>query len=176
MRLCLQGPPDREAWPPPRLIGRYYGGRPGPTMVAFGGIHGNEPAGVHALARVLDTLASYRLDMCGQLIGLAGNRQGLAANRRYLEEDLNRIWGPERVDDPPRQSVEVGEQVAIRKLVDELADGAEKLVLLDLHTISSNGPPFCGIMDSYRNRQMAKALPITTPASGRSAGRPASAR
>lgn len=132
-------------------------------MIVFGGIHGNEPAGVHALSRVFEVLATHRLNMNGQLIGLAGNRPALAENRRFLDEDLNRIWGPERVDSPPGQTREVGEQQALRTIVDELAGSQpDPLVLLDLHTTSGTGPAFCGMIDSYRNRQLAKSLPLPT--------------
>lgn len=163
MRLCHEGPPDRGAWPPSRLIGRYYGGRPGPTMVVFGGIHGNEPAGVHALHRIFDVLATHRIDMCGQLIGLSGNRNALAKNRRFIDEDFNRIWGPERLDTPPAQTSEVAEQAQMRTILDELADrDSRPLTLLDLHTMSSSGPAFCGMIDSYRNRKLARSLPLPT--------------
>lgn len=35
------------------VLGCLRGARPGPTLVCIGGIHGNEPAGVQALRRVL---------------------------------------------------------------------------------------------------------------------------
>ena len=39
-----------------RLIGRYRGVEPGPTVLCVAGVHGNEPAGVHALRRIFDDL------------------------------------------------------------------------------------------------------------------------
>jgi len=130
-------------------------------MVVFGGIHGNEPAGIHAIHRVLDVLATYRIEMCGQLIALSGNRKALGENRRFIDEDFNRIWGPERLDTPPALTSEVVEQAQVRAVLDELA-AQESLTLLDLHTMSSRGPAFCGMIDSYRNRQLARSLPLPT--------------
>ena len=39
-----------------REIGVWDSGSPGPTLLVTGGVHGNEPAGVHAAARVLEEL------------------------------------------------------------------------------------------------------------------------
>ena len=39
-----------------RVIGHVAGGKPGPTVVFFAGIHGNEPSGVFAMHRVFDGL------------------------------------------------------------------------------------------------------------------------
>jgi len=43
--------PEPRAYP--RILGRHDSGRPGPTIVVFGGVHGNEPAGCEAMLRVL---------------------------------------------------------------------------------------------------------------------------
>ena len=40
----------------PHLIGHIKGKHSFPTIIAFGGIHGNEPAGVIALQRVIDRI------------------------------------------------------------------------------------------------------------------------
>ena len=77
-----------------RVLGRVSGEEPGPTLVCIGGIHGNEPAGVEALKRVFATIASTRVRVRGELVGLAGNLAALARNRRYIESDLNRRWRP----------------------------------------------------------------------------------
>lgn len=39
-----------------RIIKKIKGAQEGPTMVFFGGIHGNESAGVFALEKVLKTI------------------------------------------------------------------------------------------------------------------------
>ena len=73
-------------WPPPRVIGRYpEAPGEGPTLVVFGGIHGNEPAGVFAARRVAARLAELAPPMRGQFVALAGNRPALARGVRFLE-------------------------------------------------------------------------------------------
>lgn len=39
-----------------RVIGRHVGGRSGSLVIAIGGMHGNEPAGVFACRRVFAAL------------------------------------------------------------------------------------------------------------------------
>ena len=48
--------PPREESIERRILGTYDSGRPGPTLLVMGGIHGNEPGGVIALRKVLATL------------------------------------------------------------------------------------------------------------------------
>ena len=78
-----------------RIIGKIQGKASGPTIVFFAGIHGNEPAGVHALEKVFRELLAD--DIKGIVYGITGNLKALEANQRYLEEDLNRIWTKERI-------------------------------------------------------------------------------
>src|SRR5688572_33480587 len=73
-----------------REIGRRRGEAPGPTLIAVAGVHGNEPAGVHAARRLLCALEGVRLT--GELVALCGNLRALRAGRRYLDRDLNRQW------------------------------------------------------------------------------------
>lgn len=83
--------------PPARLLGRVRGAAQGPTLICVAGIHGNEPAGVVGLERVLERLAEAPGGLRGELVGLLGNRAALAQRRRFLSRDLNRLWTPERV-------------------------------------------------------------------------------
>ncbi|MBZ0151887.1 MAG: succinylglutamate desuccinylase/aspartoacylase family protein, partial [Planctomycetes bacterium] len=67
-------------------------GRPGPTLLVLAGVHGNEPAGVAAVQRVLDTLQQRELAVRGRLVAFAGNLRALAEGRRFVDRDLNRGW------------------------------------------------------------------------------------
>ena len=93
---AIDGAPARFA-PEHREIGRLVGRQPGPTLVVVGGMHGNEPGGGLAARRVLDRLARDSVEVCGELVALAGNLGALRAGRRYHVKDLNRQWGEERV-------------------------------------------------------------------------------
>ena len=67
-----------------RVIGCHRGATAGPTIVVVGGIHGNEPSGVHAARRVIERLAREPPPLRGELIALAGNRRALGRNCRYI--------------------------------------------------------------------------------------------
>ncbi len=150
----------------PRILGRVEGPEPGPTLIVVGGQHGNEPAGVKALLRLLPRLTADPAGIArGRLIGLSGNRKALRVRRRYLVHDLNRYWLPERVEklraaSPPLEDED--EELAqidheILRLIDE-AEGP--VYLLDLHTTSGPRLPFATLDDSLRNRPFAFAFPV----------------
>jgi succinylglutamate desuccinylase len=78
-----------------RLIGQYDGDTHGDLIIALGAIHGNEPAGVHALQLLFDMLqkepsrnAAFRFK--GRLVGLIGNIQAFERRTRFVKKDLNR--------------------------------------------------------------------------------------
>ena len=150
-----------------RVIGRFGGHLPGPVMLVVGGLHGNEPAGIEAASDVLSTLRERAPAFRGTLTVLAGNLGALAADRRFLERDLNRMWLPERVAaiesvaDPTSLEAEDRE---LRLLWDEiracLAEARQGAYLIDLHTSSAPGCPFMTVGDTLRNRRFAANLPL----------------
>ncbi len=151
-----------------RRIGCVDHGRPGPTLLATGGIHGNEPAGVRALRRVVDDLRRRELPMRGRFVALAGNLQALARRQRFLVRDLNRGWSREALDalaekDPHElgpEDVEQRELLAQFEEVDRTATGP--ILFVDLHTSSAEGSPFLCLADTIDNRRLgfATGVPI----------------
>ncbi|HEY0136260.1 MAG TPA: succinylglutamate desuccinylase/aspartoacylase family protein [Nannocystis sp.] len=155
--------PEPRAYP--RILGRHEGGRPGPRIVVFGGVHGNEPAGCEAMLRVFARITRERLPLRGQLWGLAGNLRALAAGRRYLDRDLNRRWIREDiariVNTGPEAAIEDNEQLELLEiLAPMLSDAHEPIVFFDLHSTSGPAAPFTCMADVLRNRDIALALPI----------------
>jgi succinylglutamate desuccinylase len=151
-----------------RLIGAHTGRRPGPSVICVGGLHGNEWAGIAAIRRVLIHLETASVDLAGEFIGFAGNLQALAADQRYLSNDLNRVWTEERVEairrglPVPDEGHERSEQCALLAHLDHAVANARGLVcFLDLHTSSAAGEPFICFSDTLRNR--AFALPFAAP-------------
>lgn len=151
-----------------RIIGEYGGVQPGPNLVLLGGVHGNEPAAIIALQHVLDTLQEAQPPFRGKLIALRGNLPAIAASTRYIDEDLNRIWIPERMK-PLETSPEFGDDRTVeqrerrelfRILSPLLDDYQNPLYLVDLHTTSAESPPFVIIADTIRNRRFARAFPV----------------
>jgi len=67
-------------------------------VVFFGGIHGNETAGVFALKKVFDEIRSKKTPIYGQMYAISGNLGALESKQRFQIEDLNRIWLPDRIE------------------------------------------------------------------------------
>jgi predicted deacylase len=147
------------------VLGRHHGGRPGPTIVAFGAIHGNEPAGALAIERVFARIDGERLPVRGRLIGLSGNLRALGERRRFLDRDLNRRWTAENiarlVNAGGDEASEDGETLALlAEIVPLLRAAGGPVVFLDLHSTSGPARPFSCMADVLRNRRIALALPI----------------
>jgi len=135
-------------------------------VVLIGGMHGNEPAGPTAIARVLGDLEERRAPVLGRVVGLAANLGALEAGRRYLARDLNRGWSQAEVAallDPAsgRDLPEDREQrELLRAIVPLIAQAREPVVLLDLHSTSGESPPFTCLADVLRNRTVGLAFPL----------------
>ncbi|HEV8325268.1 MAG TPA: succinylglutamate desuccinylase/aspartoacylase family protein [Myxococcota bacterium] len=167
-----------------RFIGRVRGGTQGPTVLAVGGVHGNEPAGAHALKRVLDRLAFPGIEIHGDFVALAGNVRALNAGTRYLERDLNRAWGPAEIaamDAPagagtggaadtgagavppgrPPEQAEALERRELREAIDRAVGQARGPVFfMDLHSTSADGYPFAVVADTLQNNEFARHFPL----------------
>jgi len=150
-----------------RIVGRHHSERPGPSIVVVAGIHGNEAAGIVALERVFKTLGNIRPTFSGDLIGIAGNLTALQQGERYVNEDLNRAWTPDRVarikraDPNPLEQIEDIEMHGLLTALEEAFDQARGPVyFLDLHTSSAPGAPFVLLGDTLRNRRFALRFPV----------------
>jgi succinylglutamate desuccinylase len=153
------------AVPAARQLGRRVDRPAGPRLVCVAGLHGNEPAGVAALERVFAALANVAEPLAGGIAGFAGHLGALAAGRRYLDRDLNRMWREPTlaaVRSGERHTREDHELAALdAALAAELASAApRRAFLLDLHTTSGAGPPFAILDDSLPNRRFALAFPV----------------
>ncbi len=149
-----------------RRLGTYDRGIAGPTIVVVAALHGNEPSGVVAFRRVIERLQERDTPFRGRLVGLAGNLPAIARGERFIDEDLNRIWQPRRIEryaDTPRdkRSVEATQQAELLDQLDSELERADGLVhFLDLHTSSAEGKPFVCIGDTLRNRDFATRFPV----------------
>ena len=155
--------PGQEGFP--CEIGRYGERTAGPLVICIGGMHGNEPAGVFAAQQVLSELRACNPPFRGNLLALMGNRRALARGCRFVAEDLNRMWFPERLlalRSAAAQSALNPEETQCRELsaaIDEvLAENRGPVVFLDLHTTSAGGVPFAIVSDTLVNRALAMSL------------------
>ena len=165
-RMLQTAPPPRVHPPISRLLGRRDGEHAGPTLVVCAGIHGNEPAGIVACRAVLEKLDQREVEVRGSFLCLAGNLEALRRGKRYLEQDLNRVWtGPKlrALDADPtlRTRAEGREQWELARLFDVVIGEARgPLVFLDLHSCSASGAPFAILGDTLRNRRVAFPLGV----------------
>lgn len=145
-----------------RIIGKIEGHKKGPTMVFFGGIHGNETAGVFALNTVFNSLD--RKDISGTLYAITGNISALKENKRYLNNDLNRLWFSERIkeiQDKTALNTEEAELLELFKIIhDILETETGPFYFIDFHTTSSKTIPFITINDALINRKFSSLFPV----------------
>ena len=151
-----------------REIGRFGNGKTGPTIVVFAGIHGNEPSGIFALKDVFSGLENINPKFNGHLIALAGNKPALERGKRYIHQDLNRVWHSDiihKIKDNGWQHdkilPEVEQQIKIYLHIENIfKEYKPPYYFIDLHTTSSESVPFITINDTLRNRNFALKFPL----------------
>ncbi|BFP40213.1 hypothetical protein FGF1_10580 [Flavobacteriaceae bacterium GF1] len=148
-----------------RIIGHIKGEAPGPTVVFFGGIHGNEPAGVKALQNVFSQMEDGSGHFSGEFFGIAGNLSALPIDARFIDEDLNRIWFPHRMESlsspKPSRSIEEKEMLSLHTLINQILETASPpFYFIDLHTTSGETEPFIVMNDSLLNRRFTRNFPL----------------
>ncbi len=131
-------------------------------------MHGNEPAGVEALKRVCEQLNAAAPTLRGEFVALTGNVSALQRRARFVDADLNRHWVPARVNalrngtPPADRSVEDEELLDLLEDIEETIDAARgDVYFIDIHTTSSDSPPFSTIGDTLRNRAFALQCPTS---------------
>lgn len=149
----------------PRVLGDTGARENGPLLVCLGGLHGNEPCGVLALQRVLARLEQDDAALRGRLIGLAGNRQALAACERFLDQDLNRIWLTDVFDQLRSTALPRPRELdELEGLADELevlsTYPRNRAFFLDVHSTSGGGSAFTSLDDTLANRALAFEIPV----------------
>lgn len=151
-----------------RFVGRFRGAQSGPTLMAVAGVHGNEPAGVHAMHRVLTRLRAERYPVRGEVACVIGNLGALKRGVRYRSKDLNRAWSDERVAAlragtlPMPWDDEDVEQVGLFQALEQVRRTARgPLTMLDLHTTSGSGAPFTTIANTPESHAFANSFPLT---------------
>lgn len=136
-----------------------------PTVIVFAGIHGNEPAGVLGLQKVIHKIENEQIKFKGNFVAIAGNLNALSKNIRFEKEDLNRIWTHDHISKIKKGSenlsAEEKELFEIYFIIKEiLSEHKGPFYFIDLHTTSANTIPFITISDSLNNRKFANNFPL----------------
>lgn len=153
-----------------RIIGEVGNSLNGPTIVFVAGLHGNEQSGVSALKDSMQFLQNQvvagKASPKGKIIGVCGNLTAIGKNRRFIDQDLNRIWTLKRVDELSRKTD--AEKDAEDKEMSALLNCFEKILresngpfyFIDLHSTSSRTVPHIVINDQLENRKLSFRYPL----------------
>lgn len=151
-----------------RVIGEYIGKEKGPLLIVFGAMHGNEPAGVKAVDLVLkmlevEPIKNLNFNYKGCMLGLVGNLQAYKKRERFINRDLNRSWIKEEIDEKSKQASANAEDHEMLELISIMKKSIKKhhpteVVILDLHTTSSDGGIFSIVGDDPNSLHIAKEI------------------
>ena len=110
---------------------------PGPHVVMFCGIHGDEVSGIHAIEKVLfDFFGGKRVLLRGSLTLVRANEQAIAAERRYVKHNMNRMFREDYGPEIDRGSYEFQRTQELKPLL-ESCD-----YFLDFHSAPIANEPF----------------------------------
>lgn len=153
-----------------RIITKYVGAEPGPLLIVFGGMHGNEPAGVRAIEMMgkmleVEPITNLEFSYKGAFVGMIGNLQAFKQKKRYISADLNRSFTKTNISkventeekDLENELLEIKQIIGtVRDLINEIKP--QKVIVLDLHTTSSYGGIFSIVGDNAESLRIAIEL------------------
>ncbi len=144
----------------PRIIGSYSSGVDGPLLFITAGIHGNEPSGVKALQKVFEVLEGENPEIKGRVVAVTGNRKALQLDTRFIDEDLNRTWTVENIENNSTDSHEKKEMFEIIEILNQFPKhDFSKRYFLDCHTTSAASAPYISVQEVNDNDAWAHKFP-----------------
>jgi succinylglutamate desuccinylase len=152
-----------------RVIGDFRGDNPGPTVIALTGIHGNEPAGINALRHIMEKLEPMKSDFNGRFLGLIGNIEALKEEKRFIDEDMNRIWFTSILDKirrTPIDELKTAERRETKKLLEVIdpiifdEENEYPVIFADFHTFSAESGLFVISTRDERNIELLGQLGV----------------
>lgn len=130
---------------------QFHAPKPGPALLVFGAIHGNEICGPRAINRLRAALEVGELELaCGSVTLVpVCNPEAYRQDRRFIDENLNRIFQPH--EDPTTYEQKLAN--VLTKLV------ASHDAFLDLHDVPVGKQAFTFLdFETPRNVELARAL------------------
>jgi predicted deacylase len=134
-------------------------GKPGPSLLVLGALHGNGTAGTIALNELMQELRQKRVTLlCGRLTLVpVANPAAYARGQRLVHANLNRLFTP----NPAPRNDEERAAAEIMPLIDACD------VLLDIHSCHRLDKPFAFLdYDTPANRRLAAALGLAYVCTG----------
>ena len=150
----------------PRLLGKLGDPDDGNTLLILAGIHGNEPAGIFAYKRVMRILQKAHVHLKGCVVGVTGNMAALEAGVRFIDKDMNRICSTQHLEAVERgEELETTEDKELREIMKEIrvveaSEHPQERYFMDVHTVSSQSPPFISVDRKGRNKALAAKMPV----------------
>ena len=151
-----------------RVIGEYIGSKGGPLLIILGAMHGNEPAGVKAIDLTLkmlevEPIKNPNFNYHGTMLGLIGNLAAYKKRERFINKDLNRCWIKEDIDNLADKGTLSAEEIEIQEVLSIIRKAIakrepSKVIILDLHTTSSDGGIFSIVGDDEDSLTIAKEI------------------
>lgn len=131
-------------------------GRPGPHVMITAVVHGNELCGAIALDwlfrhDVRPLQGKLSLGFMNVAAYLSFDPDNPTASR-FVDEDFNRLWTAEVLDDADRQSVELTRARQVRPYIDTVDQ------LLDIHSMQRKQPAMMMAGPLAKGRELAKAV------------------
>jgi succinylglutamate desuccinylase len=123
----------------PRIanVVQIHGSAPGPHLVMFSGVHGDEVSGIHALEKLFfDLFTEKRVLRRGSLTLARANEQAMAAECRYVKHNLNRMFRAEYGPEIDRDSYEFRRAQELKSILDHCD------YFLDFHSAPIAQEPF----------------------------------
>jgi len=152
-----------------RILWQCTGESPGPVIVIFVGIHGNEPAGIQAVKKIKEKITGENKKIRGSVYAITGNIKALNLGLRFIDTDLNRLWesfysenrnnGKEHY----KGTAEFGEiqeiEKSIKFIIEKHHENTEEFIFTDIHTTSADSCSFILFNDTLTNRALARKFP-----------------
>jgi len=137
-------------------ITRFDSGKPGPHVMITAVVHGNELCGAVALDwlfrhGVKPLQGALSLGFMNVAAYLSFDPANPTASR-FVDEDFNRLWTAQVLDDPARQSAELTRARRVRPYI----DGVD--FLLDIHSMQRKQPAMMMAGPLAKGRELAKAV------------------
>lgn len=122
----------------------------GPCVVIIGSLHGNERVGKKVIDQLLAELPKNKI--YGEIFLILGNPKAYSKNVRFIDSDLNRLFGPSFKTLKAKKALNYEEKRALA--IAPILKKAD--YLLDIHSTIEPSVPFVYIENTKKHRDLAK--------------------